>query len=83
MGVLPLQFREGESWHTLGLKGDEEITIHGVETLEPQQDVRMTVTYPDGTSKDVTLLARIDTAEELDYFRNGGILHYVLRKLAA
>ncbi|NRA29896.1 MAG: aconitate hydratase AcnA [Parvularculaceae bacterium] len=83
MGVLPLQFKDGESWESLGLTGDEEVTVHGVETLEPQQDLKVTITMADGSSKDITVLARIDTADELDYYRNGGILHYVLRKLAA
>ena len=83
MGVLPLQFQDGDSWESLGLTGDEQVTIHGVETLRPQQDVTATITFPSGETKDVTLLARIDTADELDYYRNGGILHYVLRKLAA
>ncbi|MEM9811002.1 MAG: aconitate hydratase AcnA, partial [Pseudomonadota bacterium] len=83
MGVLPLQFKDGDSWEALGLTGDEEVTIHGVETLEPQQELKATVTMADGSVKEVTLLARIDTADELDYYKNGGILHYVIRKLAA
>ena len=83
MGVLPLQFKEGESWESLGLTGDEEVTVHGVETLEPQQDLNVTIKMADGSEKEITVLARIDTADELDYYRNGGILHYVLRKLAA
>ncbi|MEM7739415.1 MAG: aconitate hydratase AcnA [Pseudomonadota bacterium] len=83
MGVLPLQFTKGEGWQSLGLTGDEEITIHGVETLEPQQELRATITMGDGAKKEITLLARIDTADELEYYKNGGILHYVIRKLAA
>ncbi|MEM9421356.1 MAG: aconitate hydratase AcnA [Pseudomonadota bacterium] len=83
MGVLPLQFTNGESWASLGLTGDEEVTIHGVETLEPQQELEATIKMPDETEKKIALLVRIDTADELDYYRNGGILHYVIRNLAA
>ncbi len=83
MGVLPVEFANGDSWASLNLKGDEQITIHGVEELEPQADLRVTITYADGSAKDIQGRARIDTADELDYFRNGGILHYVIRKLAA
>ncbi|MGF1544696.1 MAG: aconitate hydratase AcnA [Parvularculaceae bacterium] len=83
MGVLPLQFKDGASWQDLGLKGDEEITVHDVENVSPRSDVRVTIKFPDGSTKEIEALARIDTADELDYFRNGGILHYVIRKLAA
>ncbi|MEE4211984.1 MAG: aconitate hydratase AcnA [Parvularcula sp.] len=83
MGVLPLQFKDGQSWQSLGLTGDEQVTIEGVENLAPREDVKATITRADGSSEEITLLARIDTQDELDYFRNGGILHYVLRKLAA
>ncbi|MEM9989691.1 MAG: aconitate hydratase AcnA, partial [Pseudomonadota bacterium] len=74
MGVLPLQFTGGDSWKSLGLTGEEEVTIHGVETLQPQQELKATIKMADGSAKDITLLARIDTADELDYYRNGGIL---------
>ena len=83
MGVLPLQFKDGDSWASLGLSGDEEITIAGIENLEPRQDVGVTIKFADGSTKEISVLARIDTADELDYFKNGGILHYVIRKLAA
>ncbi|MEM1381760.1 MAG: aconitate hydratase AcnA [Pseudomonadota bacterium] len=83
MGVLPLQFTDGQSWAGLGLTGEEEVTIHGVETMEPQQTLRADITMADGTVHNIDLLSRIDTADELDYYRNGGILHYVIRKLAA
>ncbi|BBF94671.1 aconitate hydratase AcnA [Blastochloris tepida] len=84
MGVLPLTFQEGTSWQSLGLKGDETVTIKGLETgLKPRQTLTATITRADGTSFDVPLLCRIDTLDELEYFRNGGILHYVLRGLAA
>ena len=84
MGVLPLQFKNGESRETYGLKGDETFDIKGISGgLKPGQDVAMTVHYADGSSKDVTLLCRLDTLDEVEYFLNGGILHYVLRSLAA
>ncbi|MEM9233862.1 MAG: aconitate hydratase, partial [Pseudomonadota bacterium] len=83
MGVLPLQFTGDDSWQSLGLTGEEDVTIHGVETLKPQEELKATITMTDGGTKEITLLARIDTADELDYYRNGGILHYVIRKLAA
>jgi aconitate hydratase len=83
MGVLPLQFRAGESRATLGLTGEDSFTILGLNTLTPQQEVDVQVTRADGTSFTFTALCRIDTANEMEYYRNGGILHYVLRKLAA
>jgi len=83
MGVLPLQFKDGDGQTSLGLKGDETYDITGVEGgLTAGQDVAMTITYADGTTKDVTLLARLDTADEVDYYQAGGILHYVLRDIA-
>jgi aconitate hydratase len=83
MGVLPLQFIDGESRLTLGLTGDDSFTILGVATLEPRQTVEVQVTRKDGSSFTFKTLCRIDTANEVEYFNNGGILHYVLRKLAA
>ncbi|MBI1392699.1 MAG: aconitate hydratase AcnA [Alphaproteobacteria bacterium] len=83
MGVLPLELTDGDSWSSLGLKGDEELTIHGVEDVSPRANLRVTIEYADGTTTDIKVLARIDTADELDYYRHGGILHYVIRKLAA
>ena len=83
MGVLPLQFKNGESRETLGLKGDDSFTIEGVANLKPRQDVTVNVTRADGSTFSFTALCRIDTVNELDYFLNGGILQYVLRKLAA
>ncbi len=84
MGVLPLQFKEGTDRKSLNLQGDERYTIKGItEGLEPQQDVVMTISYTDGSEQDVKLLCRIDTLDEMEYYRNGGILHYVLRQLAA
>jgi aconitate hydratase len=84
MGVLPLLFEEGTSWQTLGLKGDEKVTIHGLEHgLKPRQKMEAEIVTPDGASATVPLICRIDTLDELEYFRNGGILQYVLRQLAA
>ncbi|MCP1468824.1 aconitate hydratase [Sphingobium sp. OAS761] len=83
MGVLPLQFKNGETRETLGLKGDDSFTIEGVADLKPRQDVTVNVTRADGSTFSFTALCRIDTVNELDYFLNGGILQYVLRKLAA
>ena len=83
MGVLPLTFQEGTTWSTLKLKGNEEVTIHGLgETLRPRQKMAMLVKYDDGREESVPLLCRIATMDELEYFNNGGILSYVLRQLA-
>ena len=83
MGVLPLQFREGENAETLGLNGTETFTISGVAGLKPRQDVEVHVMASDGSKRTITTRCRIDTYNELEYFRAGGILHYVLRRLAA
>jgi aconitate hydratase len=83
MGVLPLQFLEGESRQTLGLTGDETFTVRGVAGLQPRQNVDVEVTRADGSTFTFTALCRIDTANELEYYLNGGILQYVLRNLAA
>lgn len=83
MGVLPLQFLEGESAQSLGLVGDETFDIAGLDdNLEPRSKVRVVATSVDGTKKTFDALVRIDTPVEIDYFRNGGILPTVLRKLA-
>ncbi len=83
MGVLPLQFKDGDTRETLGLTGDDSFTILGLATMSPQQDIEVAVTRADGTSFTFTAKSRIDTANEMEYYRNGGILQYVLRKLAA
>ena len=84
MGVLPLVFEEGTSWQTLGLKGDEVVTILGVaEGLKPRQTMTAKIVYGDGREENIPLICRIDTLDELEYFNNGGILQYVLRQLAA
>jgi len=83
MGVIPLQFKDGESWQSLGLDGSETVDIDGVETIEPRAMVKVTITRANGEVLTIETRCRIDTANELDYFRNGGILHYVLRSLVA
>jgi aconitate hydratase len=84
MGVIPLVFEEGTSWQTLGLKGNEQVTIRGLHgDLKPRQRMIAEIVGSDGTLKRVPLLCRIDTLDELEYFKNGGILQYVLRHLAA
>jgi aconitate hydratase len=84
MGVLPLVFEDGTSWQTLGIKGDETITIHGIaEGLRPRQTLHAEIRFADGGTQTVPLTCRIDTLDELEYFNNGGILPYVLRQLAA
>ncbi|MGL4262124.1 MAG: aconitate hydratase AcnA [Afipia sp.] len=84
MGVLPLTFENGESWQSIGLKGDEKVTIRGLQgDLKPRQTLTAEIVSSDGARKQVSLLCRIDTLDELEYYRNGGILQYVLRNLAA
>ncbi len=82
MGVLPLEFQDGDSWEALGLTGNETVDITGIAAITPRSTLDVTVTYPDGKSKTITVNVRIDTENELEYYRNGGILHYVLRNLA-
>ena len=83
MGVLPLQFPEGTTRKTLGLTGEETFDITGIANgITPRMTVVCTITYGDGSTKSVDLLCRIDTANEVDYYRHGGILHYVLRNLS-
>ncbi|KXV79427.1 aconitate hydratase, partial [Acetobacter malorum] len=79
MGVLPLLFKDGVTRQTLNLKGDETITINGLEKITPRMDVTMTITRADGSTQDVELLCRVDTLDEVEYYRHGGILQYVLR----
>ncbi len=83
MGVLPLQFKDGDTRETLGLTATDTFSIRGLADLVPGQDVTVEVTREDGTQFSFTALCRIDTANEMEYYRHGGILHYVLRKLAA
>jgi aconitate hydratase len=84
MGVMPLVFEEGSSWQSLGLTGDECVTIRGLHgELKPRQKLMAEIVSGSGTLKRVPLICRIDTLDELDYFKNGGILQFVLRQLAA
>lgn len=84
MGVIPFEFMPGENRKTLGLKGDEVVSIGGLEgDLKPLSTVPCTIRYADGTEKTIQIKCRIDTAIEIEYVENGGVLHYVLRNLAA
>ncbi len=83
MGVLPLQFKEGDTREALGLNGTEMFDVTGIAgNIDPRQDVQVKITYADGTTRELTVLCRIDTENEVEYYRSGGILHYVLRRLA-
>ena len=82
MGVIPFEFTGGDSRKTLGLKGDETVSIMGLEGVKPLQEVPAEITMTDSTVKAITLKCRIDTEVEIDYIENGGVLHYVLRNLA-
>ena len=83
MGVLPLQFKGNDSVESLGISGNETFDILGLDNLKPQQDIKLIIKRADGSRKEVTLLSRIDTPIEVDYYRHGGILSYVLRELLA
>ncbi|MGR3649019.1 MAG: aconitate hydratase, partial [Shimia sp.] len=82
MGVIPLEFTNGDTRKTLGLTGDEVVSITGLDSVEPLQDVPCVITFADGSNKTITLKCRIDTAPEIEYVEHGGVLHYVLRNLA-
>lgn len=82
MGVIPFEFTGGDSRKSLGLTGDETVSISGLDSITPLQDVPCTITMGDGSVKEITLKCRIDTAPEIEYIENGGVLHYVLRNLA-
>ncbi|MEO1207314.1 MAG: aconitate hydratase AcnA [Pseudomonadota bacterium] len=83
MGVVPFVFDESHSWQSLGLKGDEIVSILGLSDVSPRKKMTAEITSSDGTTFTVPLICRIDTLDEIDYVNNGGILHYVLRGLAA
>ncbi len=84
MGVLPLQFKDGMNRETLGLNGTETFDILGLaDGITPRMDVACKVHRADGSTEDITLWCRIDTADEVEYYRHGGILQYVLRRLKA
>ncbi|WP_412506571.1 aconitate hydratase AcnA [Roseovarius sp. SYSU LYC5161] len=82
MGVIPFEFTGGDTRKTLGLTGDESVSIKGLDSIQPLQEVPCEVTMADGTVKEITLKCRIDTAIEIEYVEHGGVLHYVLRNLA-
>ena len=82
MGVIPFEFTGGDSRKSLGLTGEETVSIKGLDTVTPLAEVPCEITYPDGAVKTITLKCRIDTAVEIEYIENGGVLHYVLRNLA-
>ena len=81
MGVMPLQFKGNDSVQSLGIKGDEQFDLLGLEAARPQQNVTLVIRSPDGSRREIELLCRIDTAIEVDYYLHGGILPYVLREL--
>jgi aconitate hydratase len=81
MGVLPLQFLGSDSAESLGLKGDEEISIVGMGEIKPQQELTLAIKRSDGSTREVKVKSRIDTPIEVDYFKHGGILPYVLREI--
>jgi aconitate hydratase len=83
MGVLPLQFKAGESWETLGLKGDETVDVVVDAQMKPQSDAQLVITSASGEKQTVTVTLRIDTPIEVDYYKHGGILPFVLRQLLA
>ena len=82
MGVIPFEFTGGDTRKSLGLTGQEEVTIEGLGDVRPLQEVEARIKMADGTDRTVTLKCRIDTEVEIDYVKNGGVLHYVLRNLA-
>jgi aconitate hydratase len=83
MGVLPLQFLGGDSAQSLGLTGEETIDVVGIDDIRPQQELQLRIRKPDATERTLTVKSRIDTPIEVDYYKHGGILPYVLRELLA
>ena len=82
MGVLPLVFKEGEDRKSLALRGDETVEILGLEGLKPRMMLDLVITRADGSTHKTQVLCRVDTADEVEYYKHGGILHYVLRGMA-
>jgi len=82
MGVLPLEFKENESWKSLSMEGTETVSIKNIGQLSPRGNLDVEIKYPDGSEKVISTTVRIDTENEHEYYKNGGILHYVLRNLA-
>jgi len=81
MGVLPLQFLEGQDPESLGLDGTETFTIHVADDVQPRQTLAVTATKADGSTVEFEVVSRLDTPVEVQYYRNGGILHTVLRSM--
>ena len=81
MGILPLVFTGGDTWEGLGITGTEQVSISGLTDLKPRMNLTASIAFDDGSTKEIELLVRIDTEDELEYYRNDGILHYVLRNL--
>jgi aconitate hydratase len=82
MGVIPFEFTGGDTRKTLGLNGDETVTINGLDAVSPLQEMTAEITMADGSKREITVKCRIDTAVEIEYIENGGVLHYVLRNLS-
>ena len=82
MGVIPFEFTGGQNRKSLGITGDETVSIRGLDTVKPLEIVQADITYADGSTKTIDIKCRIDTAPEIEYIENGGVLHYVLRNLA-
>ncbi|MFY0680275.1 MAG: aconitate hydratase AcnA [Thalassovita sp.] len=82
MGVVPFEFTGGDTRKSLGLTGEETVSISGLDTIKPLQEVPCSITMADGSVKEISLKCRIDTEVEIEYIENGGVLHYVLRNLA-
>jgi aconitate hydratase len=78
-----LQFKSGDSWESLGVKGNETVDVVLNEPVKPQDDAKLVITKADGSKREVAVNLRIDTAIEVDYYRHGGILPFVLRQLLA
>ena len=82
MGVLPLQFKGDDTRKTLNLTGEEVISVTGIQDMKPRQDIKVKITYKDGNTKEIITQSRLDTVEDLNNFKNGGILNATMRKLA-
>jgi aconitate hydratase len=83
MGVLPLQFKAGDSWESLGIKGDEQIDVRLGAEIKPQSEATLVITGAGGSKREVKVVLRIDTSIEVEYYKHGGILPFVLRQLLA
>jgi len=81
MGVVPLQFKEGESAESLGLTGEETIDVLGLDQMKPKSPIKVVIHKKDGSKKEIECVLRIDTPNELKYVRAGGILPFVMNRL--